>query len=105
MGSGFGVDHDDGVEVGGDAVGILDDLINIRTNESGVSRLPCGSTSHSQRRVGLQNMAREVVSLSIAVWWSEDTRSTKENMPPFPRPSRASSKRGIESCPGELRLR
>lgn len=87
MESGFRVDHDDVVEVGGHAVGIRDDLIHIRTNQSGVALQPCVPTSHPQIRVAVQKTAREVVSLSMVVWWNENMRSTRENMPPFPRQS------------------
>ena len=72
------------------------------SNQPGEALLPCGITSHSQSRSGVQNAVKEMVSLSMGIWWNEGTKSKREKMRPFPNESRTSSTRGMGSCPREL---
>ena len=71
------------------------------TNQPWEALLPCGMTSHSQSRLGVQNAVSEMVSLSMVIWWKE-TRSKREKIRPLPKESRTSSTRGMGSCPSEL---
>ena len=102
MGSRVGVEHDNAVKVGGDAFEVFDDLVHDLDEPPAEALLPLGMTSHSKSRVGVENAVRGMVSLSMVIWWNEDTRSNREKMRPFPKESRTSSTRGMASCPREL---
>ena len=59
-------------------------------------------TSHLKSRVGVQKAVRGVMSLSMVIWWNEDTRSNKEKIRPLPKESRTSSKRRMGSSASKL---
>ena len=54
------------------------------TNQPGEALLPCGITSHSNSRFGEQNSVKGMVSLSMVIWWNEETKWKREKMRLFP---------------------
>ena len=47
------------------------------TNQPGEALLPCGMTSHSKSRLGVQNAVSGMVSLSMVIWWKEENQVEK----------------------------
>ena len=60
---GIRIEHDDGIEVGGHVGKAFGDFVDHLDEPAGATLLPCGMTSHSKRRVGVQNAVRGIVSL------------------------------------------
>ena len=61
---GIRIEDDDVVKVGGTLARLLITSLITLTNLPGAAALlPCGMTSHSKRRVGVQNAARGIVCL------------------------------------------
>ena len=94
-GSRVGVEHDDVVKVGGDAFEVSYDLVDDLYEEPGRGTAALKNDEPFKSRVGVENTVREMLSVSMAIWWNEDTRSNTEKMRPFPRESRTSSTRGM----------
>ena len=72
------------------------------TIQRGAALPPCDVTSHPKSRSSVQKAVRGIVSLSMVIWWQEETRSIREKMRPLPRESGVSSTWGMGSSPGGL---
>ena len=95
---GVGVEDGDAIEVGGNAIKVFDDLVDDLDEPPGrgVATLKHDKPLEESGG-GAEGGGCCVVSLSMVIWWNEDTRSNRENMRPFPRDSRTSSTRGMGS--------
>ena len=72
---GVGVEDDGVVEVRDDAFQAFDDLVSMTiTNQPGGVLLPYGITSHLQSRSGVQKAVKGMVSLSMVIWWNDETK-------------------------------
>ena len=103
VGCGVRIVDDDFVKVGGDAFQAFNDIVNhLDEPAGGGAAVLRHETSHSNSLSDVQKAARGIVSLSMMIWWKEETRSNMENTRPLPKEFWISSTRGKGSCPREL---
>ena len=101
MGSGVGVDHADDFEIGGSVFKVFDNFVRDLNKPPGRGTAALGH-GPLEEPTGCVELSEGMESLSMVLWWNEETRWNREKMLPFPRESRTSSTREMESCPREL---
>ena len=104
VGNGLGVENYDVVQVGGYVVEALDDLVDDLDEPArrGAAALRHDGPLEESGR-GAKSGEGGGIFADGYFWWNGDTRSNREKMRPFPKESRTSSTRGMESWPRELR--